>query len=212
MKLLPRTRAGWLRFSALAFVFLGVVLFFRLDRLVAFYASEKHHGDIVFQSLPHGPLVEAIEGVTQSEWSHCGILVRQDGKWMVAEAIGLVRYTPLHLWIIRGRRSKIESYRLTNPPPDLSTKLETGIRPLLGRPYDFRYAPEDDEIYCSELVYKVYDRTFGVKIGEWEKLGDLNWRPHEAFIRSMENGRLPLERPMISPVGLTKSPLLKRVF
>jgi hypothetical protein len=37
-------------------------------------------------------------------------------------------------------------------------------------------------IYCSELVYLAYDRGCGIKIGEWEKLGSLNWKPKETFI------------------------------
>jgi len=45
-----------------------------------------------------------------------------------------------------------------------------------------------------------------------ERLGDLNWKPFEAFIRSMEDGELPLDRQMITPVGLTRSPLVRRVF
>ncbi len=212
MKILPQTRADRIRFAILACLLFAVGVFFRLDRVVAFCLSEKQSGDVVFQSLPKGPLVETIEGVTNSPWSHCGILVQRDGKWMVAEAIGQVRYTPLYLWVVRGRRSKVESYRLVERPGDLDGKLEAGIEPMLGRQYDYRYAPEDDEIYCSELVHKVYDRAFGIKIGEWERLGDLNWRPHEQFIRETENGKLPLDRPMITPVGLTVSPLLKQVF
>ncbi len=212
MKILPQTRADRIRFACLACLLLGVGIYFRLDRVVVFCLSEKQVGDVVFQSLPKGPLVETIEGVTNSEWSHCGVLVRRDGKWMVAEAIGQVRYTPLHLWVVRGRRAKVESYRLVNPPADLEEKLAAGIEPFVGRPYDYRYAPEDDEIYCSELVYKAYDRGLGIRIGDWERLGDLNWRPYEGFIRETENGKLPLDRLMISPVELTRSPLVRRVF
>jgi hypothetical protein len=212
MKILPQNRADRIRFACLVCLLAGVGVFYRLDRVVAFCLSDKQVGDVVFQSLPKGPRVETIEGVTRSEWSHCGILVRRDGKWMVAEAIGQVRYTPLYLWVVRGRRAKVESYRLVEQPGDLDGKLEAGIETMLGRQYDYRYAPEDDEIYCSELVHKVYDRAFGIKIGEWERLGDLNWRPHEGFIRETENGTLPLDRLMVTPVGLTRSPLVRRVF
>lgn len=212
MNILPASRGAKIRFGILLLALCGVVVFYRLDRLVAYYLSDKQHGDIVFQSLPRGPLVDAIEGVTESEWSHCGILLYKDDMWVVAEAIGLVRYTPLHLWILRGRKSRIVSYRLISQPNDNGAKLFADIDRLLGRPYDYRYAPEDHEIYCSELVYKVYDRSYGIKIGEWEKLESLNWQNHEAFIREMENGKLPLDRPMITPVGLTRSQLVYRVY
>lgn len=39
-----------------------------------------------------------------------------------------------------------------------------GVDKLVGRPYDFRYAPDDSEIYCSELVYKVFERESGLML------------------------------------------------
>ncbi len=212
MKILPKSRGERVRFAVSAMLLVAVCGYFRLDRVAAFYLSDKREGDILFQSLPRGQLVDAIEGVTSSEWSHCGLLQKNDGGWYVAEAIGQVRYTPLYLWVVRGRGSKVASYRLKDVPVGLDQALVGGVRALLGRPYDFRYAPEDDEIYCSELVYKVYDRTLGIRIGAWERLGDLNWKPFEPVIREMENGGLPLDRMMITPVGLTRSSLVWEVF
>ncbi len=212
MKVLPQSKAAKIRFAVLAAMLLAVIGVCRLDRVVIYYFSDKQEGDIVFQSLPHLDLVDAIEAVTKSPWSHCGILVKRDGRWMVAEAIGDVRYTPLYVWMVRGRRSAIDSYRVRNLPPGGAPRIQAGVDKLLGKPYDFRYAPDDAEIYCSELVYKVYDRELGIKIGDWEKLGDLNWKPMEKFIRSMEGGRLPLNREMITPIGLTRSPKVVRVF
>jgi len=34
----------------------------------------------------------------------------------------------------------------------------------------------------------------------------------EGFIRETQEGALPLDRPMITPVGLTRSPLIRKVF
>jgi hypothetical protein len=82
----------------------------------------------------------------------------------------------------------------------------------MGRPYDFRYAPGDNEIYCSELVFKAYRDAYGLELGEWQRLGDLNWKPFEPFIRKMEAGSLPLTRPMITPIALTKSASLSQVY
>lgn len=91
-------------------------------------------------------------------------------------------------------------------------RLDSALEHFAGRSYDFHYDLDDDEIYCSELVQKAYERGLGLRLGEVQRLGDLNWRPHEKFIREMENGRLPLERQMVTPVALTRSPLLERVF
>lgn len=212
MKFLPQNRNAKIRFVCLLLVLLGVAAYYRFDRVARYYFSDKVEGDIVFQSLPRGDLVDAIETITESPWSHCGVLLRKDGRWVVAEAIGEVRITPLHLWIMRGRHSRIDAYRVKDFPASALPALQAEIDKLMGRPYDYRYAPEDAEIYCSELVYKAYDRGCGIKIGAWENLGDLNWKPAEAFIRKVENGNLPLERPMISPVGLTRSERVERVY
>lgn len=112
-ELFPKSRGAKIRLSVIILVLLGICLFFRLDKVALYYCSAKEEGDVLFQSLPHGDLVDAIEGVTKSEWSHCGILVKRDKHWFVAEAIGEVRYTPLYLWIVRGRRSRVEAYRIT---------------------------------------------------------------------------------------------------
>jgi hypothetical protein len=211
MKILPRSTAACLRLALLCGLLAWCVFTYRPDRFLAYRFSAKREGDIVFQSLPHNELVDAIEGVTQSPWSHCGLLVRRHGEWEVAESIGEVRYTPLNDWIRRGRRCAVAAYRLQDPSAIDGAKLIAGVDKLLGRPYDYRYAPDDSAIYCSELVYLVYEREFGIQLGEWEPLGQLNWRGHEAFIRGLE-GNVPVDRKMITPVGLTRSPSLRRVF
>ena len=212
MKLLPKSRAEKLRLAVVAAILLGVVVWYRLDRLARYYFAEKQEGDMVFQSLPHGELVDTIEGVTNSPWSHCGMLVRRDGEWFVAEAIGEVRYTPLYAWITRGRRARFESWRVAGLPAEKKPAIKAGVDKLLGKSYDFSYAPDDARIYCSELIYKVYDRELGIQIGQWEKLGDLNWQSKEGVIKDMEGGPVPLSREMITPVGLTRSPNVARVF
>ena len=209
---LPRTRWQAIRLGVALLILAAVLVRFRPDRYWWYVMSAKQEGDILFQSLPHADLVEAIEGISESEWSHCGVLVREKGRWMVAEAIGEVRLTPLRQWIQRGRRSKVASYRLASPPPNLAAVLCPPLEPLLGRPYDYRYAPGDDEVYCSELVYLLYQRGAGIALGTWQELGSLNWQPHEAFIREMEDGNLPLDRPMVTPVSLTRDPKVRKVW
>jgi hypothetical protein len=213
MKLLPVTRGGRWRAVVLLGILLSVVGWFRLDRVVHYvWLADKQAGDVVFQSLPHGPLVDAIEGVSGSPSSHCGILMRKEGDWVVAESIGTVRYTPLWQWVMRGRGAVVEAWRPRAPFAADAAKLMPPIERLWGLPYDFRYAPGEAEIYCSELVRIVYAEGQGVTLGDWEALGTLNWKPHEAFIREMEGGALPLERPMVTPVSLTRDARLARVF
>jgi Permuted papain-like amidase enzyme, YaeF/YiiX, C92 family len=213
-RIAPRSRAGQVRLGLMLMILVGLAGAIRLDRVARALWADKQEGDLVFQSLPRGPLVDAIEGVTGSEWSHCGVLMKRSGSWYVVEALGEVRWTPYAEWIVRGRGSRVEVYRVG----DLASgsagagKLRGELMALTGRPYDFRYAPGDDEIYCSELVSLAYERGLGMRLADWDRLGDLNWKPHEAFIREMEVGPLPLDRRMITPVALTRSPKVTRIF
>lgn len=208
----PPHRAGRIRLCLLTCLLALIATPLRLDRLVRALTYDKHEGDVLFQSLPSCELVRAIEGITASPWSHCGVLFRRDRSWMVIEALGSVSETPYWLWVIRGRGAAMAAFRISDVTSDELDHVASSARRFLGRPYDFRYAPGDDEMYCSELVYRAFEDGCGVRLGSWERLGDLNWKPFEGFIHEMEAGPLPLERRMITPVGLTRSPRMIRVF
>ena len=212
MRIYPTSRAGWIRFAVISLICFGALFHFALHPLLRLAAYSPVEGDLVFQSLPHLDLVDAIEGVSGSPLSHCGVVMRRDNRWVVVESIGYVHETPLWQWTLRGRGGRVEAYRLRDITRMNPGRLQASLTTFMGRPYDFHYELGDDRIYCSELVYKAYDRALGLRLGRIEKLGDLNWKPFEAFIRSMEDGKLPLEREMITPVALTQSPLMHRVF
>lgn len=168
-------------------------------------------GDIVFQSLPHNEVIDAIEGCTGSPYSHCGIVVKNKRGWWVLEAIGPVQEGPLTRWIAQGRDRQFAVYRLKpEHQPKVSPMIEAA-RKFLGRPYDIQYELDDAKIYCSELVYKAWLATTGEKMGKTVKLGDLNWKPHEPVIRAITNG-LPLERVMITPRDLATAKQLESVL
>lgn len=212
IELLPRSRSAWIRCGAIIVVFVAVCIYRNVFSLWQLFVYDPRDGDVVFQSLPHGELVDAIEGATNSPWSHCGVVVFEHHAWFVFESIGKVRKTPLPLWIMRGRRGHFEVYRPRFSIPPGDEPLHTALATYLGRPYDYHYAPGEEEIYCSELVYDACRYAFGVKLGEWQTLDELNWKPYQKLIRWREDGVIPLERPIITPVGLTRSSLLERVY
>ncbi len=169
-------------------------------------------GDFIFQSLPRIDLVEAIEGATNSKYSHVGLVIDKDGAWYVREAITTVRDTPLYLWILRGRGRNFDVYQLK---PEFRRNIDPMIeasKKYLGRPYDFRYRLDDDFIYCSELLYKAYFDATGVHLGTLKKLGQLDWKPYAKTIEKYEHGPVPLERDMISPIDLSKANELRWVY
>jgi hypothetical protein len=162
---------------------------------------QPQNGDFLFQSLPHNPLIDAIEGSTGSPYSHCGIVVNRNGVWMVIEAIGPVKETFLLRWIGQGRDGATKVNRV----------IEAAER-YKGRPYDLRYDMDDTKIYCSELLWKATRDATGIELGKLQRLGDLNWQPHEQVIRQLENGQLPLDRQMITPRAVAEDARLKQVF
>lgn len=174
-------------------------------------AYEPREGDIFFQSFPHSPLTETIEGVTESPLSHCGILHRHEEGWVVIEAVEPVRETPLADWIRRGREGVYVVFRLKDPYRDRIPAMVAAARTYLGRPYDMRFTFDDRKIYCSELVFKAFRDAGGGELGTIQKLGDLNWRPHEIYIRRLEGGPLPLERELITPRSVSEAPQLEKV-
>ncbi len=215
MRWFPITRGGRIRACLLLAVLVAEVVL--VARPVAVWlAYTPQEGDVVFQSLPGGSdLVETIEGATHSPFSHCGAVVRQDGRWMVIEAIGNVHYTPLFLWIARGRGSHLAVYRLRPEHRANIPAMRAGMERLLGKPYDYRYELDDNSIYCSELVYKGWQAATGKPLGRLVKLGDLDWQPYRAVIGYYDGSspdHLPLDRLMITPRDLALAPELERVF
>jgi hypothetical protein len=217
VKLLPDSRTARIRASIIFAVFLGACFYRNVFSLWQLAVYQPREGDILFQSLPHCELVDAIEGVSQSPWSHCGVVVQSNGDWQVVETIDHFRRTSLASWVMRGRAGRFAAYRTTSAvslpvAAKFHDSLSAALTTYMGRPYDFRYAPDDEEIYCSELIFKAYRDAFGIELGDWEELGHLNWRPFESLIRTLEGGSVPLQQRMITPVAITRSRLLCRVY
>lgn len=119
---------------------------------VAYWSYQPLEGDILFQSLPHSPLVDAIEGVTASPYSHCGIVAKEHGRWIVYEAFHNVEAIPLKQFLFRGRDLRFAVYRLKSPFQQYVPATIANAKTYLGRPYDVRYRMDDERIYCSELI------------------------------------------------------------
>lgn len=132
-------------------------------------------GDIVFQTSRSSQSV-AVQRATGSKYSHMGMVFMRGGKPYVLEAAGKVGYTPLAAWAARGVGGEVVVKRLRDAQtvltPAAMEKLQQQGQALVGRPYDLTFAWSDDRIYCSELVWKVYQRALGVTIGERQRIKD----------------------------------------
>ena len=186
-------------------------LFSLIPLVFAFGAYEPKEGDLYFQSLPRNAVVNAIEGASESPYSHCGILVRKDEGWFVLEAIGPVRETPLAKWIKQARDRHYDVFRLGAKHEGIIPEFIQAARKYMGRPYDIRYRMDDEKIYCSELIFKGYRDATGESLGKLVKFGDLKWVRHTPVILAIE-GSIPLNRIMITPRHLSEAKQLEKVF
>ncbi|GBC62611.1 peptidoglycan peptidase [Desulfonema ishimotonii] len=180
---------------------------------IATSVYDPKEGDIVFQSLQgYSDLIRAIEGVTHSHYSHCGVIIKEKESWFVIEALGYVKLTPLNEWTRQGRCGQFYVYRLKKQYNHIIPKFKEKLKNYLGTPYDIKYEMDSRAIYCSELIYKGFYDATGEKLGELVKLGDLDWKPYKQTIEKYENGPVPLERIMIKPRHLSEASQIEKIF
>lgn len=167
-------------------------------------------GDVIFQRTS-GELSEEIEAITGSRLTHCGMIVIKDNNIMVLEAAEKVVLTPVKDWVHKGVEKRFLLMRSLLNDDKIADCIREGMK-FEGKPYDYGYDWDDTHIYCSELVYKSYYNGAHIKLCPFVKLGDLKYRGHEDYIKKLMNGKLPLERELITPVDLSRSGELKAIY
>ena len=173
----------------------------------AFGASSRaqlRDGDIIFQTSKSAQSL-AIQKATHSKYSHMGIIFFRDGKPYVYEAIKTVQYTPLKEWIVRGNGGRYVVKRLRDAgkilTPEAFARLRKAAALFHGKPYDLTFEWFDNRIYCSELVWKIYDRALGLHLGRIQKLHEFDLSDPVVKARMKERyGRaIPIDENVISP-------------
>lgn len=218
IQILPRTArrnapSRWRQLAvfALPAVLLASLAFVCLRSYVAQLGYRPREGDVVFQSLTENRVVSAIEGATGSPLSHCGLVAKRDGRWIVIEAYQGVEETPLSTWLARGRGGGFVACRLRPPNDQQIPEMIVQARRMLGRPYDRRYRWDDEQIYCSELIAKAFEQAAGRPFGRRVRLGELQWQPYRRTIEQIEGGPVPLDRELLTPRDLAAAPELIEV-
>lgn len=173
---------------------------------------QPREGDVLFQSTSHNPLTDTIEAATESPFSHCGLAHQTDGSWVVIEAIGPVKETPMAEWISRGRGQAVTVFRLKEAYREKIPPLVKAAQSYEGLPYDIHYEFDDRAIYCSELIFKAFRTATGEELGKVQALGDLKIEGHEDFIKSIEGGSIPRDRKMITPRSLSEASQLEKIY
>lgn len=173
-------------------------------------------GDIIFQTSLSAQS-KAIQLATQSKYSHCGIIFKDKNGYYVLEAISQVKRTPLAQWIARGQGKNFVVKRLKNADqvlnPVMLVKMKREGQQLTGKAYDLTFEWSDTQIYCSELIWKIYERSTGLRIGKLEKLRDFDLSNDivKKKMKARYGNRVPMHETVISPVSIFNSKLLKTV-
>lgn len=196
----------------IARIFLLLAAVIALAACSSLKGYEPAEGDVVFQALPKSPLRDLISGSTDSPFSHCGIVLKREGKWLVIEAIGPVREIELESWVAQGAGGGFAAYRLREEKRVSIPTFIAAARRFLGRPYDSRYRFDDERIYCSELVFKAWRIATSEDLGKVRKVSELKWQPYRATIEQLEGGPVPLDRELITPRDLSEASQLVQVF
>jgi len=164
-------------------------------------------GDILFQISTSGQ-GKAIQLATHSQYSHCGILFKEKNKWMVFEGVQPVKSTPLAKWIARGDKEHYVVKRLKKATelltPEVKSNIKAEAKKFIGKNYDLTFEWSDDRIYCSELVYKIYNRGAGISIGTLQELQDFDLS-HPIVLQKIKErygNKIPLHETVISPGSL----------
>lgn len=181
--------------------------------LTAIAAPDVQTGDLVFQQSRSAQSL-AVQQATHSPYSHMGMIVLRQGRPYVLEAAATVRYTPLAAWAAQGERGAYVVKRLRDDAqltPQRRDRLAAIGATYTGKPYDAAFGWSDDRIYCSELVWKIYQRALGVEIGALQPLKtfDLSAPAVRAKMRERYGDAIPWEEPIISPAAMFDSPLLR---
>ena len=174
-------------------------------------------GDIIFKT-SQSSQCEAIRISTKSKFSHCGIIFFIDNMPMVLEAVQPVKITAFDKWVLNGKNNDyvvkrlIDADKITALPNKI--KMQEYGKSLLAKDYDLYFGWEDDKIYCSELVWKIYKYGANVELCPTQKLSDfdLEHPKVKAILQQRYGNKIPVTQTVVSPAKIEKSSLLYTVI
>lgn len=135
-------------------------------------SSKYKEGDIIFIQSQTSQAA-ALRESTGSVWTHVGLLLLRKGNWVVAEAVGPLKETPLANFIAR---SKNKSYRVVRYKHFDAATMTTALKrvlPKYNKGYDIYFEWNQDLIYCSELTYHVMKDVTGFELGRIQKMKEM---------------------------------------
>ena len=171
-------------------------------------------GDIIFQVNQSGQGM-AIQIATGSKFTHVGIIFIENGKPVVYHAVQPVKKSTLADFIAMGTDSYYEVKRLkdwsTNLDVNKISKMKKIAISMLGKNYDRYFNWSNNEIYCSEFVWKIYKEGANLEVGKLRALQEFNLENKivKDIMVKRYGDKIPLQEKMISPGDMFVSQLLE---
>ncbi len=128
-----------------------------------------------------------------------------------------MKFTSISDWIKQGEGGHYVARRLKDANKVLNTavlrKMEEMAKEFKGKAYDWTFEWSDEQIYCSELVWKIYQRSTGLAVGRLQKLKEFDFSNAavKEQLREKYGDGVPWNETVISPEAVFRSNLLKTV-
>jgi hypothetical protein len=170
------------------------------------------NGDVVFITNQSGQ-GKAIQLATRSNYTHVGIVFIENGKPFVYHAVEPVSKNTLEEFINMSEDGKYAVKRLKGSSSLTPQKIDQMLKEAnmeLGKHYDIGFNWSDDELYCSEFVWKLYNHSLKISIGDLKPLKSFDLsHPKVKHIMEQRYGKnIPYDEKMISPGDMFNSALL----
>ena len=181
--------------------------------------SEVNTGDVVFQ-YTNTRTAKLVEHVTGSRVTHVGIVIKRKGRTYVLEASGPVKYTPFRKFLAKSKKNW---FTIKKPKKKLTKKQQNMLRrnakKWVGKPYDIKFLWDNNKIYCSELVYKMYSEI-GIDLGGKQKIEEVlgprgtHGRVIKYYIKKYHKSykKIPLKQTIVTPIRMFHSEKLEDYY
>jgi hypothetical protein len=177
--------------------------------------SKFKDGDIIFHTSTSGQS-KMLQVATKSKLTHVGIIFHIKGVPYVFEAVQPVSYRSLNSFIKSGVNG---DYVVLRPRNELTQTqidiMKNYAMKQMGKNYDIQFTWGNDKMYCSELVYKVYESA-GINICAKNKFSSFDLSnemvKNAIFSRYNKSGKkFDINEVVVAPVDIYKSWNLKTV-
>lgn len=177
--------------------------------------SNLKDGDIIFIVNPSGQ-GKAIQLATKSKYTHVGIVFIENGTPYVYHAVEPVTKSTLKEFIAMSSDNNYSIRRLKNQSlltKKIISEMNADATKKLGIHYDLAFNWGDDELYCSEYVWKLYYKALAIEIGKPKPLKsfDLSHPKVKEIMDFRYGDEIPYDEKMISPGDMYSCTLLEEI-